>query len=42
VNFGQDMVGAGLVANSRGYVVGEDTTGFELGIVEQALGFVGL
>ncbi len=40
VNFGQDMVGAGVAANSKGYVVGDDTTGYELGIVEQALGFV--
>ncbi len=40
VNFGQDMVGAGVVANSKGYVVGDDTTGFELGVLEQALGFV--
>ncbi len=40
VNFGQDMVGAGIVANTKGYVAGEDTTGYELGIVEQALGFV--
>jgi translation initiation factor 6 len=40
VNFGQDMVGAGLVANSKGYIAGDDTTGFEVGIVEQALGFV--
>ncbi|MDI3496910.1 translation initiation factor IF-6 [Archaeoglobus sp.] len=37
VNFGTDMVGSGLVANSKGYVVGKDTTGFELGIVEEAL-----
>ena len=37
VNFGTDMVGSGLVANSKGYVVGRDTTGFELGIVEEAL-----
>ncbi len=40
VNFGQDMVGAGVIANSRGYIVGDDTTGFELGVLEQALGFV--
>ncbi len=40
INFGQDMVGAGIVANTKGYVAGEDTTGYELGIVEQALGFV--
>ncbi len=37
VNFGTDMVGSGLIANSKGYVVGRDTTGFELGIVEEAL-----
>ncbi len=37
VNFGNDMVGSSLLANSKGYVVGRDTTGFELGIVEEAL-----
>jgi translation initiation factor 6 len=41
VNFGNDMVGTGLVANSKGYIVGEGTTGFELGVIEDALGFVG-
>jgi len=40
VNFGNDMVGTGLVANSKGYIAGEDTTGFELGIIEEALGFL--
>ncbi len=37
VNFGNDMVGSSLLANSKGYVVGRDTTGFELGIIEEAL-----
>lgn len=37
VNFGTDMVGSSLLANSKGYVVGKDTTGFELGVVEEAL-----
>ncbi len=37
VNFGNDMVGSSLIANSKGYVVGRDTTGFELGIIEEAL-----
>ncbi|OYT35022.1 translation initiation factor IF-6 [Archaeoglobales archaeon] len=37
VNFGNDMVGSSLVANSKGYLVGRDTTGFELGMVEEAL-----
>ncbi len=40
VNFGSDMVGTGVVANSKGYVAGKDTTGLELGIIEEALGFV--
>ncbi|MCS7121029.1 MAG: translation initiation factor IF-6 [Archaeoglobaceae archaeon] len=37
VNFGIDMVGAGVLANSKGCVVGKDTTGFELGVVMDAL-----
>ena len=37
VNFGNDMVASSLVANTKGYVVGRDTTGFELGIIEEAL-----
>ena len=40
VNFGSDMVGTGLVANTKGYIAGRDTTGFELGVIEEALGFV--
>ncbi len=37
VNFGVELVGTGLVANSKGYVAGKDTTGFELGLIEEAL-----
>jgi translation initiation factor 6 len=37
VNFGNDMVGSSLLANSKGYVAGRDTTGFELGVIEEAL-----
>jgi len=37
VNFGNDMVASSLVANTKGYVAGRDTTGFELGIIEEAL-----
>lgn len=40
VNFGSEMVGTGLIANSKGYVAGKDTTGFELGVIEEALGFL--
>ncbi len=34
------LVGSGLVANESGYVVGEDTTGPELGRIEDALGYL--
>jgi translation initiation factor 6 len=40
VNFGFPYVGSGIVANSKGASVGRDTTGIELGIIEEALGFV--
>jgi translation initiation factor 6 len=33
-------VGSGLVANGAGYVVGENTTGPELGRIEDALGYI--
>ncbi|MFB6136911.1 MAG: translation initiation factor IF-6 [Halobacteriaceae archaeon] len=41
INYGGPLVGSGLIANSNGYVAGEETTGPELGRVEEALGFVG-
>lgn len=40
INYGAALVGSGLVANSAGYVVGEDTSGPELGRIEDALGYV--
>jgi translation initiation factor 6 len=40
VNFGSPLVGSGLLANSKGYVAGSDTTGPELGRIEDALGFL--
>ncbi|MCX8172815.1 MAG: translation initiation factor IF-6 [Archaeoglobaceae archaeon] len=36
-NFGNDMVGSSILANSKGYIVGRDTTGLELGIIDEAL-----
>lgn len=36
-NFGNDMVGSSVLANSKGYLVGRDTTGLELGIIDEAL-----
>lgn len=40
VNFGSPLVGSGVLANSRGYFAGEETTGPELGRIEDALGFL--
>jgi translation initiation factor 6 len=40
INYGGPLVGSGLVANGAGYVVGAETTGPELGRIEDALGYV--
>jgi translation initiation factor 6 len=40
INYGGPLVGSGLVANGAGYVVGEETTGPELGRIEEALGYI--
>lgn len=40
VNFGSPLIGSGLLANSKGYVAGEDTTGPEISRIEDTLGFL--
>lgn len=40
INYGGPLVGSGLIANSQGYVAGQETTGPELGRIEDALGFI--
>jgi len=40
INYGGPLVGSGLVANDHGYVVGQDTSGPELGRIESALGYI--
>jgi translation initiation factor 6 len=40
VNFGSSLVGSGLLANSKGYMAGDQTTGPELGRIEETLGFL--
>ena len=40
VNYGALLVGSGIVANGAGYLVGEGTTGSELGRIKDALGYV--
>ncbi|HID27756.1 MAG TPA: translation initiation factor IF-6, partial [Methanosarcinales archaeon] len=34
------LIGSALLANTNGYVVGSETTGYELGRIEDALGFI--
>ncbi|MEF8813459.1 MAG: translation initiation factor IF-6 [Halovenus sp.] len=41
INYGGPLVGSGLLANDTGYVVGERTTGPELGRIDSALGYAG-
>lgn len=40
INYGGPLVGAGLVANVHGYIAGAETTGPELGRIEDALSFI--
>jgi translation initiation factor 6 len=40
INMGSGLVGAGLLANSRGYAAGLQTSGFELGRIEDVFGFL--
>jgi len=40
INHGFPMIGSGLVANSKGAVIGNMTTGIEMGRIEEALGFL--
>jgi translation initiation factor 6 len=40
INYGGPLVGSGLVANAGGYVTGQDTTGPELGRIEDALEYL--
>jgi translation initiation factor 6 len=39
-NFGTQMLGSGILANSNGYLAGSETRGPELGRIEEALGFI--
>ncbi len=39
INYGGPLVGSGLIANDQGYIVGNDTTGPELGRIDSALGY---
>jgi translation initiation factor 6 len=41
INHGVPMIGSGRVANSKGAIIGNMTTGIEMGRIEEALGFLG-
>jgi len=40
VNHGSPVIGSGLVANNKGAVIGNLTTGIEMGRIEEALSFI--
>jgi len=40
VNHGVPLIGSGLVANTKGAIMGNLTTGIEMGRIEEALGFL--
>ena len=40
VNHGYPMIGSGLVANTKGAIIGNQTTGIEMGRIEESLGFL--
>lgn len=40
VNHGSPVIGSGLVANTKGAIIGNLSTGIEMGRIEEALGFL--
>ena len=40
VNHGSPVIGSGLVVNSKGAIIGNRTTGIEMGRIEEAFGFL--
>lgn len=40
VNHGSPVIGSGLVANSKGAIIGNLTTGIEIGRIEESLNFL--
>jgi len=40
INMGTGLVGTGLLVNTRGYLAGAQTSGFELGRIEDVFGFL--
>ncbi len=40
VNTGIPLIGSGILANSKGFIAGGETTGHEMGRIEDALGII--
>jgi translation initiation factor 6 len=40
INMGGTLIGTGLLVNTRGYIAGAQTSGFELGRIEDVFGFL--
>jgi translation initiation factor 6 len=40
INMGSGLIGTGLLVNERGYLAGAQTSGFELGRIEDVFGFL--
>jgi translation initiation factor 6 len=40
INMGSGLIGTGLIVNARGYLAGAQTSGFELGRIEDVFGFL--
>lgn len=40
INHGSPVIGSGLVANTKGAIIGDLTTGIEMGRIEEALGYI--
>lgn len=40
INHGSPVIGSGLAANTKGAIIGDNTTGIEMGRIEEALGFL--
>jgi translation initiation factor 6 len=40
INMGSGLIGTGLLVNAQGYLAGSETSGFELGRIEDVFGFL--
>jgi len=40
INMGSGLIGTGLLVNEKGYIAGNETSGFELGRIEDVFGFL--